>query len=266
MSENQAADGQQHHQVTLSTRLEEQDRYLMHDLRGIRRMLQALIEKRSLVTVHLAPRNRMLPSALVALSEDEQSVFIDGSRDAGINQAIAQANHVTCVSMLNRVPVQFRLAALERFDLDGMVTFRAALPDSVLYLQRRQFHRVHVPVAEPAWCEVSMPAPAPPEDVAINELRILDISIGGCLVSLPPDCRDFGVASGFDGTLHLPGTPLIPLRLLVRNRFDPPPQHPTQAARAGCEFQNLPGDAENLIQRYIFKIDRRRKARERGEA
>jgi c-di-GMP-binding flagellar brake protein YcgR len=74
------------------------------------------------------------------------------------------------------------------------------------------------------------------------------------------------VASEFGCTLHLPGTAPIPLRLLVRNRFDPPSQNATQTARAGCEFRELPGGAENHIQRYISKIDRRRKARERGEA
>lgn len=264
MSENQAPGGHQHDQVTLSTRLEEQDRYLLRDLHQIRRVLQALIEKRSLVTVHLAPRNRMLPSALVTLSEDGQSVFIDGSRDPEVNRAMAQANHITCVSMLDRVPIQFRLTALESVDLDGMVTFRATLPDSLLYLQRRQFHRLRVPVADPVWCAVSMPTPL--GEVIVNELRILDISIGGCLVALPRDCQDFRVASEFDSTLHLPDTQPIPLRLLVRNRFDPPPLDAAQATRAGCEFQALPGGAETLVQRYIFKIDRRRKARERGEA
>jgi len=34
--------------------------------------------------------------------------------------------------------------------------------------------------------------------------------------------------------------------------------------RAGCEFMNLPGPMQTLIQRYIIKIERERKAHESG--
>jgi c-di-GMP-binding flagellar brake protein YcgR len=34
--------------------------------------------------------------------------------------------------------------------------------------------------------------------------------------------------------------------------------------RAGCEFLDLPRNADSIIQRYILRIERTRNARERG--
>ena len=267
MSEQHGTAGPQDPQTPLSTRLEEQDQYLLHDAREIRRVLHVLIDKHSLVTVHLASRNRMFASALVELSEDQQYVYIDGSRDSKINEAMVQANHATCVSTLDRVPIQFRLAALEHVDMDGMVTFRAELPQNLLYLQRREYHRLRVPVSEPVRCTVSLPSPAPSGAATVHELPVLDISVGGCSLALPRDCPGFRVETAFDCQLHLPDASFpLPLCLSVRSRFDPPPQDATQGTRIGCEFTALPGAAESLIQRYIFRIERMRKARERGEA
>ena len=267
MSEQHGTAGPQDPQTTLSTRLEEQDQYLLHDPREIRRVLQVLIDKHSLVTVHLPSRNRMFGSALVELSDDQQHVYIDGSRDTKINEAMVQANHVTCVSTLDRVPIQFRLTALEQVDMDGMVTFRAELPQNLLYLQRREYHRLRVPVSEPLRCTVSLPSPTPNGAATVHELPVLDISVGGCSLGLPRDCPAFRVETRFDCQLHLPDSSSpLPLCLSVRSRFDPPPQDTTQGTRIGCEFTALPGAAESLIQRYIFRIERMRKARERGEA
>ena len=100
----------------------------------------------------------------------------------------------------------------------------------------------------------------------MHELPVLDISVGGCSLALPRDCPGFRVETAFDCQLQLPSASPLPLRLLVRSRFDPPPQDTTQVTRIGCEFTELPGVAESLIQRYIFRVDRLRKARERGEA
>ena len=38
----------------------------------------------------------------------------------------------------------------------------------------------------------------------------------------------------------------------------------TVAKRAGCQFVDLPGQMLTLIQRYIIRVERERKARETG--
>ncbi len=43
-------------------------------------------------------------------------------------------------------------------------------------------------------------------------------------------------------------------------------QNGTESWRAGCQFTDLPRGADALIQRYIFRLERQRSARERGAA
>ncbi|HLM54395.1 MAG TPA: flagellar brake protein [Pseudoxanthomonas sp.] len=245
---------------------EEDARYLLHDRREIARVLQSLIERRALVSAYLAPRNRVFPTSLVAVSVQEETLSIDGSRDPAINALVQHCRHLTCVSMLDRIPIQFRLSGLSRFDADGLATFRTALPDRLLYLQRRDYHRCRVPVVEPLWCSVATaPAPGRPAPGPV-QLGVFDISVGGMCLSLPTPCDSLGDGE-IQGVLQLPDSEPIALRFVVRSRcFQPVTHHARELVRAGCQFTSLPRGAEAQLQRYIFRQDRQRKARERGEA
>lgn len=247
-------------------RFEDEARYLLHDEREIRRVLQSLIEKRILVSAYLAPRNRVLPTCLISLSIEDNLLSIDGSPDEATNVSVERADHVTCVSLIDRIPVQFRLSDVVRTSIDGLVAFRAPIPDRLLHLQRRDFHRLRVPVSEPLSC--SQPGPPCPDGSEGPPIRlpVLDISAGGaCLqVSNRPD--DFAPGKELQCQLHLPGTKPLTLRLVVRGRFQSLAPNGCETWRAGCQFVALPQAAEAQIQRYIFRLERQRKARERGEA
>jgi c-di-GMP-binding flagellar brake protein YcgR len=54
--------------------------------------------------------------------------------------------------------------------------------------------------------------------------------------------------------------------LEVRNVFEITLRNGTRVTRAGCQFANLAGPMLTLIQRYIIKVERERKARESGMA
>ena len=64
--------------------------------------------------------------------------------------------------------------------------------------------------------------------------------------------------------LRLPDTAPIPARLVVRNLFRITRRGGAEVLRAGCEFADLPRGAEDVIQRYILRVERTRNARERG--
>lgn len=245
-------------------RFEDEARYLLHDEREIRRVLQSLIEKRILLSAYLAPRNQVLPTALISLSFEDRVLSIDGSRDEATNASVEQAHHVTCVSLIDRIPIQFRLSALVRTSIDGMVAFHAPIPECVLYLQRREFHRLRVPVSEPLSC--SLPPRVDGSEGPPITLPVLDISAGGVCVKVSSRPDDFAPGKELHCQLHLPGGDPLTLRMRVRDRFSSLAPNGTETWRAGCQFVALPQAVEAQIQRYIFRLERQRQARERGEA
>lgn len=96
-------------------------------------------------------------------------------------------------------------------------------------------------------------------------LRIIDISGGGIAIAVPPAETPFSPGDEFSGCwIKLPDSPPISARLTVRNLFRLTTPNGIGMLRAGCEFSDMPRGADEAIQRYIFKIERQRSARQRS--
>ncbi len=244
-------------------RYDEEEKYLLRHPRDIRQVLQSLIDKRALISGHLAERGLTFPTALIALSEDEDTLLIDGSASDSVNRGIEEASQVVCVSQLDRVHVQFPLGGCVRTLLDGQVAFRAALPDRVMRLQRREFFRLRVPLAQPVRCFI--PFHVGQDQAQQVEMRVLDISGGGIAVEVPPERAEFRPYREYaDCQLLLPESEPLQVRLMVKNLFRQSQPNGRESLRAGCQFTDLPRGGDALIQRYIFRMERQRSARERG--
>ena len=116
--------------------LEDAERYMLHDPREIARVLQSLADAGALISASIVPGGLPCPTALLDVDRDG-NVLIDGNHQETVNQRIASAHYLACVSQLDRVRIQFRLQGLVRVDNDGRVAFAAAAPESLLKLQRR---------------------------------------------------------------------------------------------------------------------------------
>lgn len=244
-------------------RYDEEEKYLLRGAREIVLVLRSLIDKRALISAYVSPRNHTFPTALISVSPEQDSLLIDGSANDAINRSVTQAHHLTCVSQLDRIHVQFRLTGLLPMLSDGQLAFRAGIPDRVLKLQRREFYRLQVPVTEPVRC--SVPSIQPGIHLEYTDMRVLDISGGGIAVVVPHGHPLFKPYRELDDCLlHLPDADPISVQLSVRNLFRQLNQNGTETWRAGCQFTGLPRGADVLIQRYIFRLDRQRNARERG--
>jgi flagellar brake protein len=244
-------------------RYDEEEKYLLRTAREIGLVVQSLIDKRALISAYVSPRNHTFPTALISVSPDDGTLLIDGSANDAINRSVTHAHHLTCVSQLDRIHIQFRLARLSPLLSDGQIAFRADVPDRVLKLQRREFYRLQVPVAEPVTCSVQTGQAN--TSLGYTDLRVLDISGGGIAIVVPHGHPLFQPYRELeDCLLRLPDLDPIPMHLSVRNLFRQLNQNGTETWRAGCQFTRLPRGADVLIQRYIFRLDRQRSARERG--
>lgn len=240
----------------------EDARYLLHDPREIARVLQSLIEHRALISAHVMPGGLPCPTALldVELDGEEGTVLIDGNHQEAVNQRIAGAHHLTCVSQLDRIRIQFRLRGLTRVEHEGRVAFVAPLPESLLKLQRRELYRLPL-VPGPV---VTVQVPALRADDPPLQARVLDLSGGGLALSVrEPDEPRFRAREILAGCqLCLPEGEPLPVQLEVCHLSR---QEPLAGAtlRAGCRFVDLSAYAEKQILQYIFRVERQRNARER---
>lgn len=238
-------------------------KYLLHSKSEILFVLRALHADSDRITVYFNEGKDFLLTTLIAV--DDGGVTIDYGSSGEMNRRALTAEKLFCVASHDRVRVQFLLRGVARVDFQGSPAFRAALPETVLRLQRREYYRLTTPVARPLKCQIPIPQ-ADGKTVTV-EVNVLDISGGGLAMMAPPEGVKVEPDTEFANCrVELPEVGVLVAKLQVRNSFEVTLRNGSRITRMGCQFMNLPGPMLTLVQRYIIKVERERKARETGMA
>lgn len=239
---------------------EQFSRFLLHSRTEILFVLKALREKKCLISVNFDQGSRGFLTSLIAINPDTNTLILDYGSEEDTNERAAHSDRLLMSTILDKVKVQFSLRRLERVQYAGHTAFQATLPEVLLRLQRREYYRLTTPILNPIKCQIPNP-----ETGQVIDAHILDISGGGLGLMLPPDENRFAEGTTFDECrFALPEEGMIAVGLLVRNTYFVTTKGGASYLRIGCEFQNLPGTRLTMIQRYITRIERERKAREMG--
>lgn len=235
-------------------------RYALRDRREILQLLNAVLRKKELLTAFVDNGPSFL-TIVLAVDEDTNTVTIDSTPDANLDERAGSAAHVICVTRLDNVKIQFTLETPARVLLDERSALRAPIPESLLRLQRREHFRVPAPVSDPLLCMI--PHVLPDGSTKSVPVRILDISGGGLAVMVPPDEIAFEPGTEFPQcAVMLPDGAPLAVNLKVRNLFHVEKPNGVKVLRAGCEFGGLSNQATTRIQRYLLRLQRDIRARE----
>ncbi|WP_172453130.1 flagellar brake protein [Xanthomonas arboricola] len=242
---------------------EDDERYLLRNKRQIRGLLRQLLDQRAIVTMHVAGRDMAVPTAVLEVDEDDDCVMLDGSHNESSNRAIQEARYLLCYAQLERVNIRFRLETPDRLERDIHVAFRAALPEAMYHMQRRESYRLETPITDSPICIVRQDEV---QGGTFNlQLRVIDISSGGLAVSLADGMPLLEPQRTYRHcTLQLPDTAPITLPLTVCSQYKQTLPNGSEGFRVGMQFSDLPRGADETIQRYIFRVDRQRNARKSG--
>ncbi len=247
-------------QSTFDGNLYADEKYMVRNPRQIRLLLQALIDQRATVSTHPDGREQAFPSAVLELEEDE--LLLDGSPNPAVNRSAANAEHLLCFAQVDKVMVRFRLDGPQQYEESGHTGFRVPFPEEIYHLQRRELYRLETPVGDSPYCAI----PDPAGGQALR-FRVVDISAGGIALLLPAELQLLRLQQRYGGCeLQLPDSPPIPVSLVVCSQLLRKQANGVEQQRVGLRFDELPRGTDAAIQRYIFRIDRERKARSNGES
>ncbi|HQR02812.1 MAG: flagellar brake protein [Proteobacteria bacterium] len=237
------------------------DQYMLYSKHGILFVIRALIAQLSQMTVFFG--DNLLLTAVIAV--DETSIILDYGASMEVNRRVVEADKLFCVTSLEKVKIQFILRGLEKIEYEGRPAFRAALPDAVLRLQRREYYRLTMPITRPLVAVIRIPL----KDGLLHEqaVNVADISGGGIAMVVPPEGMVLQPGMEFpDCSIDLPEIGMVSAPLRVCSVFELTLRSGVRLHRSGCQFVNLSPAMTTLIQRYIIKTERERKARESGLA
>jgi len=232
--------------------------YLLHSATEIQFVLRALTKSADLITAYFNEGNDFLLTALLAV--DDADIVLDYGASEEMNRKALIARKLGLIATHERVKVQFSVSGVEQTVHEGRPAFRAPLPDKLLRLQRREYYRLTAPVAHPLKCELTLLQ----EDGERRkvEAQVVDISGGGIAVMTAPSGFEFSVGQHFEScALELPDIGTVRAELQVRNVSDITLRNGSRIKRYGCQFMNLSGPMVTMVERYIMRVERERKAR-----
>lgn len=236
-------------------------KYEVHSRTEILSILRGMQQQGSLITFYFNQGYDFLLTSLLDISADGKTLVFDYGSNTEMNRRVLQTDKINCVSSKEKVKIHFVLHGVDPVKFEGRDAFLGNVPDSLVRLQRREFYRMSMPVANPIKCQI----PLPQRDGSIRSIEavLVDISGGGVGLTVPPDNGIFKVNAEFANvSISLPNAGLISATMRVRNLYDVTMPNGRIHQHAGCQFIKLPGPMITLIQRYIIQVERERKARE----
>lgn len=237
----------------VSGKRDDYSKYLVESGAEIVYILRAIAQKTELITAYFNRGADFLPTSILYVDAD--AVVLDCGPNPEINKKILRADKIMFMTSQDRVKVQFTADRIEEVIFEGRDAFRIPLPAALLKLQRREFYRLTTPIGHPVACTI------PLEGGGRLEVALVDISIGGIGITLPETQVKVEPQMVFRScSFMLPEVGTIVTALEIRSTFNVTLKNGLTARRAGCQFIDLPGNMQSMIQRYIIKIERERRA------
>ncbi len=230
-------------------------RYLVRHGPEIERILRGMQEAHTLVTLHGDNGRDFVLTAITGIEADGSAVLLACGPNAAQNEAIFGSVEVAATATHEQVRVQFVTPPAERAVREGECVFRLRMPGQLLRLQRREYYRLITSLTQPVKCLFG-------SGEAALEALVTDISVGGVGVLYHPGSFRLCTGAVYEGCrLSIPGAGDYLISVKACNAYEETMRNGLVALRAGCQFVRLPAAVETEIQRYIYKVERERRAR-----
>lgn len=219
-------------------------------------ILKSLIPKPEVVTAYYDDTlENFILTSIVAVDAKKRTFILDVSSDEKRNAQFAKSKRVTCKTRCNNVRVDFSINNFKSVKYKGDKAFSCDLPQNILYLQRRNYYRMEIPLGDKLICQTTTN-----NDTNSMSLTLADISSGGIGVNELDTTKSFslfGLYRNCEIDLGVMG--VIKFDLELRNQRLLKLKDNTEVLRLGYRFTDLKTPDNAKIQRYIHNIDMRKK-------
>lgn len=234
---------------------EDLSRFTIQDGLEIERVLRKQILDKTILTMHAEDEQNFLLTTLVGINPETGYIYLACSPDDHLNRILFSSHHAMITASTSQMRIQFELNRLERAKYGGEIVFKAMKPRTLVYIQRREYYRMAVPISSPVSCYFPLPSGA-------FKTVVGDVSVAGIGVIYPPDGEQLVKGEIYRGCrLALPESPNLQVDLEVCAVFKKTLKNGLVTTQAGCQFVKLPAAIDSAVQSYIMKVERERKAR-----
>ncbi|MGD8483257.1 MAG: flagellar brake protein [Thioalkalispiraceae bacterium] len=225
------------------TNIEDYDKYLLHSRGEIIQKLRQLAKDKNLLTAHIG--NETALTAVIDVLSDNDLLVLDYAPNDKLNEKLINAKRVIVHTKHHGITAQFTASNIKRARLKGNTVLACPLPESLLWVQRRDAYRVRIPISARVTFEFTTSGDQ------YTECDILDISATGFAFKFDPPRDNLQEGDILHACkVHLADFGTGTIDVEVRNIIDT-----GNITRIGCTFINISTDMSSMIQRYIHMID-----------
>ena len=211
----------------------------------IRSVLNGLRSQRSLLSARTPQGKGYYNTALLKLDLQGGFLFLDELSPREGHETLATGDEVHIYGVFNGIPAHFACVIEHIGEKDGIAFYRAPLPDTMDYQQRRAHFRAYVGMGMEASLRLRL------QDGTQVKGRLQDISLGGFGALLPSRSPVQAMDDITIETLQLPDRNPITGSAQVRHT------HPTEGhLHLGVLFTKLDPRAERELLRAILELER----------
>ncbi len=226
------------------------DKYFLHSKGEIIQKLRLLGKSKSSITGYFNGGKDFFLTAVVEVLRDKNILVLDISNNQELNEKIIQSERLVFKAKHLGIIAQFNISAIQTAKYKGQQFFACKIPEDIIWVQRREHFRVHIPLSDNALFQIKN------DSGELKEYRIIDVSGGGIAVadelfSLLVEAGDelTNVNLFFDKDLS------TTTNLYVQNKLPLDFSNPDAGQRIGCLFESLRTDFSADLQRYINVLD-----------
>jgi c-di-GMP-binding flagellar brake protein YcgR len=239
--------------------IEDLQKYQLQKNREIVQLLKALATKPDLITARIPSTGQSVITAVLDVLPAKNLVVLDYGPNEALNRKLLEADRVVFTTRHDMVETRFGCAGVRRVKYNGGPAFAAAIPQSIMYYQRREYFRIKPLISHPVFCTVEL------TERPSLKLKVIDIGVKG--LSLQDDAARLQAEAGelIEGcTLTLPANPSLKVDLEIRYTTPFVVKEGQATNRIGANFVGLKQKDEFTLQRFINMVQMEQNALSRG--
>jgi flagellar brake protein len=229
--------------------------FSIYNPRQIVHNLSILIKNKCLLSVRFGDGKAFFLTAILDIDEANNSIVFDCGPKEELNKQLLKSTRISFQADFSGIKCSFKGAGLKQTLYNGESAFIMPIPQSIYWMQRREFFRIKSPRSKGSYCQLIF------EDHEPVNLMLYDISLTGfSLLNTSTEISDLlEPGRQFEKCrLVLLGTgeDLISFKVCSKLIINPDKIAALKIQKIGCAFTKIAPLFESTVQRYINQLQR----------
>lgn len=236
--------------------------YLVKDARLVIDHLNELIRNKCLIHAHFGDQKATFLTTIISIDPENKRLFLDCGPTEALDKQLLASNKVLFRTEVDGIKISFGGKDIKKIKTGTESVFSLPIPNTIFWLQRRQFYRVRIPFShKKSYCQLTINTPNSKGGEIIT-FQLHDLSINGfSFLNSDPNLTGYLHPDNefTNCTLHLNNDSQAVVDFVIKNHVKTPNNPHNTQDRIGCLIHGVSPTFEASIQRYMHDIQLQQK-------